>query len=223
MRVLREIAFGSATREGIAFGSIWDVPVVNSLVDMYAKCGSMDDAWRVLNKMPSRDVVTWTAVLAGCALHGHGKEALKHFKWMCKEGVQPDDITFISLLSACSHAGLVDEGMRCYASMVTDYMISAKLEHYTCMVDVLGRAGHLQEAENMVMAMHYIPDVATWMALLGVCRIHGKWRWQNVLQNEFLKCSLTMLLVMCCCQTCMLLLAKGISVRMLNGRERKKV
>jgi pentatricopeptide repeat protein len=133
---------------------------------MYAKCGSMDDAWRVFNKMPSRDVVTWTAVLGGCALHGHGKEALKHFKRMCKEGVQPDDITFITLLSACSHAGLVDEGMRCYASMVTDYMISAKLEHYTCMVDILGRAGHLQEAENMVMAMHYIPDVATWMALL---------------------------------------------------------
>ncbi len=113
--------------------------------------------------------------------------------------------------------------MRCYASMVTDYMISAKLEHYTCMVDILGRAGHLQEAENMVMAMHYIPDAATWMALLGVCRIHGKWRWQNLLPNEFLKCSLTMLLGMWCCQTCMLLLAKGISVRMLNGRERKKV
>ncbi len=95
MRVLREIAFGSATRDGIAFGSIWDVRVVNSLVDMYAKCGSMDDAWRVFNKMPSRDVVTWTAVLGGCALHGHGKEALKHFKRMCKEGVQPDDVTFI--------------------------------------------------------------------------------------------------------------------------------
>jgi len=121
VRVLREIAFGSATREGIAFGSIWDVRVVNSLVDMYAKCGSMDDAWRVFNKMPSRDVVTWTAVLGGCALHGHGKEALKHFKWMCKEGVQLDDITFISLLSARSHAGLVDEGMRCYASMVRLY------------------------------------------------------------------------------------------------------
>jgi hypothetical protein len=143
------------------------------------------------------------------ALHGHGKESLKHFKWMCKEGVQPDDITFISRLSARSHAGLVDEGMRCYASMVTDYTISTILEHNTCMVDVLGRAGHLQEAENKVTVMHYILDVATWMALLGVCRIHGKWKWQNVLPNEFLKCSLTMLLVMCCCQTCMLLLAKA--------------
>ncbi len=99
VRGLREIAFCSAAREGIAFGSIRDVRVVNSSVDMYAKCGNMDDVGRVFNKMPSRDVVTWTAILGGCALHEHGKEALKHFKWMCKEGVQPDDITFVSLLS----------------------------------------------------------------------------------------------------------------------------
>jgi pentatricopeptide repeat protein len=127
-----------------------DVCVGSSLVDMYAKCGSMEDAWRVFNKVPSRDVVTWNAILGGCAMHGHGKEALKHFQWMCEEGVQPDDVTFVCLLSACSHAGLVDEGMCCYASMATVHMISAKLEHYTCMFDLLGRAGHLQEAENMI-------------------------------------------------------------------------
>ncbi|CAK9198006.1 unnamed protein product [Sphagnum troendelagicum] len=150
-----------------------DVFVGSSLVDMYAKCGSMEDAWSVFNKMPSRDVVTWTTILGGCAMHGHGKEALKHFERMCEEGVQPDDVTFICLLSACSHAGLVGEGMHCYASMVKDYMISAKLEHYTCMVDLLGRAGHLQEAENMVMAMPCKPHVAVWMALLSACRIHG--------------------------------------------------
>jgi pentatricopeptide repeat protein len=150
-----------------------DVFVANSLIDMYAKCGSMEDAWSVFNKMPSRDVVTWTTILGGCAMHGHGKEALKHFEQMCEEGVQPNDITFICLLSACSHSGLVDEGMHCYASMVTDYMISAKLEHYTCMVDLLGRAGRLQEAENMIMAVPCKPHVAAWMALLGACRIRG--------------------------------------------------
>ncbi len=150
-----------------------DVFVANSLIDMYAKCGSMEDAWSVFNKMPSRDVVTWTTILGGCAMHGHGKEALKHFEQMREEGVQPNDITFICLLSACSHSGLVDEGMHCYASMVTDYMISAKLEHYTCMVDLLGRAGRLQEAENMVMAVPCKPHVAAWMALLGACRIRG--------------------------------------------------
>jgi pentatricopeptide repeat protein len=156
------------------------------------------------------------------AMNGHGNEALKYFEQMCEEDVQPYDITFICLLSACSHAGLVDEGMDCYASMVTDCMISAKLEHYTCIVNLLGHAGHLQQAENMVMAMPWKPHVAAWIALLGACRIHGNAEKQNVLPDEFLKWSLQMLLVMCRCQTSMLLLATGISVRMLNIRERKK-
>ncbi len=106
-------------------------------------------------------------------MNGLGKEALKYSEQMCPGGVQPDDTTFICLLSACRHAGLLDEGMHCYTSMVTDYMICAKLEHYTCMVDLLGHAGHLQEVENMVMAIPWKPHVAAWMALLGACRIHG--------------------------------------------------
>jgi pentatricopeptide repeat protein len=133
----------------------------------------MEDAQRVFNKMPSHDVVSWNAILGGCAMHGHGNEALKHFEQMCEEGVQPDDITFVCLLSACSHADLVDEGMRCYASMTTVYMVSAKLEHYTCMVDLLGRAGYLQEAENMIKTMPHKQHVNVWKALLGACRIHG--------------------------------------------------
>ncbi len=119
-----------------------DAKVGNCLIDMYAKCGSMEDAQRVFNKMPSHDVVSWNAILGGCAMHGYGNEALKHFEQMCEEGVQPDDITFVCLLSACSHAGLVHEGMHCYASMTTVYIISAKLEHYTCMVNLLDRAGY---------------------------------------------------------------------------------
>jgi pentatricopeptide repeat protein len=103
-------------------------------------------------------------------VHGHGKEALKYFEQMCEEGVQPNDITFICLLSACSHAGLVDEGRRFYALMVTDYMISPKFEHYTCIVDLLGRADHLQEAENMVMGVPWKPRGS----------MHGfAWRLQN--------------------------------------------
>jgi len=92
---------------------------------------------------------------------------------MCEEGVEPDDITFVCLLSVCGHAGLVDEGMCCYASMITDYMISAKYKHDTCMVNLFCSAGHLQEAENMVMAVPWKPNVAAWMALLSTCRIHG--------------------------------------------------
>ncbi|CAK9264941.1 unnamed protein product [Sphagnum jensenii] len=150
-----------------------DVFVRSSLVDMYAKCGSMEDACRVFNTMPSHDVVSWNALLGGFAMHGQGKEALVHFERMCEEGVHPDDITFVCLLSACSHSGFVDEGLRFYALMTTVYRFPAKLEHYTCMVDLLGRAGHLQEAENMIQGMPCKPNAAIWMALLGACRIHG--------------------------------------------------
>jgi pentatricopeptide repeat protein len=207
----------------IGWGWNSNVFVGSSLVDMYAKCGSMEDVWSVFNKMPSRDVVAWTTILGGCAMRGHGKEALKHFEWMCEEGVQPDDVTFICLLSAYSHAGLVGEGMHCYASMVTDYMISVKLEHYTCMVDLLGLAGHLQEAENMVMQC---PVNHMWLYgwLYSVpAEFMVMWRWQNALPNEFLKWSLIMLLFLCCCQTSMLLVATSISVRLLNSSDRKKV
>ncbi len=147
--------------------------VGNSLVDMYGKCGSMEDAQRVFNNMPLHDVVSWNAILGGCAMHGHGKEALRHFELMCEEGVKPNDITFVCLLSACGHAGLVDEGLCCFTSMSTVYKISAKLEHYTCMVDLLGRSGRLQEAENMIQALPFRPDGALWMALLGACRIYA--------------------------------------------------
>ncbi|KAH9536459.1 hypothetical protein CY35_16G000400 [Sphagnum magellanicum] len=150
-----------------------DVFVRNSLVDMYAKCGSMEDACRVFNTMPSHDVVSWNALLGGFAMHGQGKEALVHFERMCEEGVHPDDITFVCLLSACSHAGFVDEGLRFYALMTTVYRIPAKLEHYTYMVDLLGRARHLQEAENMIQGMPCKPNAAIWTALLSAWRIHG--------------------------------------------------
>jgi pentatricopeptide repeat protein len=214
--VLNACASIGALKEGrcahaeiIQSGCESHVFVGNSLVDMYTKCGSIEDAWIVFNKMSSQDVVTWNAILGGCAMHGHGREALKCFESMCEEVVQPNDITFVCLLSACSHAGLVDEGMHLYASMLRDYMISAKSEHYTCMVDLLGRAGHLQEAENIIKAMPCTPSV-----------LHGR---LCLVLAEFLKWSRKIPLVMYCCQTSLLLLATGISVRMLKGRERKKV
>ncbi len=134
----------------------------------------------------------------------------------CEEGVQPNDITFICLLSACSHAGLVDEGMGFYASMVTNYIISLKLEHYTCIVDLLGCAAHLQEVENMVMEMAWKLHVAQWMGLLGACRIHGNVEMAKRIAKRISKWSLKMLLVTWCYQTSMLLLVTGIFVRMLN-------
>jgi pentatricopeptide repeat protein len=111
----------------------WDLNgfVGSSLVDIYAKCGSMEDVWTMLTKMPSQNVVTWNAILGGCAMHGLGNEAFKHFEQMCEEDVKPNDTTFTCLLSARNCACLVDEGMHCYVSMTIVYMISAKLEHYT--------------------------------------------------------------------------------------------
>ncbi len=179
--VLNACASGVALEEGrsvhyqiIQSGLESDVVVGSSLVDIYAKCGSIQDSWRVFNKMPSQNVATWNAILGRCAKHGHAKEALKHSEQMSEEGVQPDGKTCVCLLSACSHAGLVDEGMRLYASMIKDYMIAAELEHYTCMVDLLGHAGNLQEAENMIKSTPFKPDVTTGMGSLGGCRTHGK-------------------------------------------------
>jgi len=179
---------GRCTHEQI-IQSGWDsaIFVGNSLVDMYAKCGSMEDAKRVFNEMPLRDVVSWNTILGGFAMHGHGKEALTYFEQMCEEGVQPDDITFVCLLSACSHAGLVHEGMCFYASMKEVYMISPTVEHYTCMVDLLGRAGHLEEAENMIKSMPCKPHFATCMALLGACRIHGNVEMGERVAKQFIE------------------------------------
>jgi pentatricopeptide repeat protein len=95
---------------------------------MYAKCGSMEEAWRVFNKMPSHDVVSWNTLLRGFAMHGHGEETLQHFEQICEEGVEPDDVTFLCVLSACSHAGLVHKGLCCYGFMSAVYKISAKLD-----------------------------------------------------------------------------------------------
>jgi pentatricopeptide repeat protein len=151
------------------------------------------------------------------------RKLFKHFEWMDEEGVQPNEITFVCLLSACSHAGLVDEGMCCYASMSKVHMISPKLEHYTCMVDLLGCAGHLQEAENMTTMMPGKPYVAAHKALLGACTIHGNMEMGEHIAKKFFDWGLKMLWVICCYQTSMILLATGTSLIRLNSRERKEV
>jgi len=150
-----------------------DIFVGSSLVDMYAKCGSIEDAKGVFNRMPAHDVVSWTAMLGGYAMHGHAEEALGHFERMCEEGVDINNFTFVSLLSACSHAGLVDEGLHYFQSMGLVYCTSATVQHYACVVDLLARAGCLEEAEDLIEMMSGEPDAAMWMSLLGACRVHA--------------------------------------------------
>eukprot|EP01018_Ginkgo_biloba_P030437 Gb_10713 [translate_table: standard] len=146
--------------------------VANAVIDMYAKCGSIEFAHHVFDKMSRRDVVSWNSMIMGCGMHGHGEEALRVFHQMQQTGMEPDHITFIAVLSACSHAGLVDEGWRYFNGMIENSYMTPRLEHYACMVDLLGRAGCLDEAKEFINKMPLEPDVVVWGALLGACRIH---------------------------------------------------
>lgn len=149
------------------------VGVSNALVTMYAKSGSIDDAEQVFKKMLVQDEVSWTALVVGYAHHGLAKEALEVFDEMLSKGMSPDHVTFIGVLSACNHAGLIDEGCRYFDSMTKCHQITPKVDHYACMIDLLGRSGRLNEAETLIDNMPFEPDATVWGALLSACRTHG--------------------------------------------------
>ncbi|KAL5712958.1 hypothetical protein ACHQM5_015078 [Ranunculus cassubicifolius] len=143
------------------------------LIDLYAKCGALDNSIKVFDGMTYRDVVVWTAMIAGYGVNGHGREAIKTFKLMTETSVViPNSVTFLSLLFACSHAGLVDEGLKIFENMVHEYHIEPNSEHYSIMVDLLGRKGKLKEALDFINQMPIPPGPHVWGALLGACRIH---------------------------------------------------
>eukprot|EP01018_Ginkgo_biloba_P026111 Gb_25739 [translate_table: standard] len=146
--------------------------VCSSLIDMYVKCGNTKVARQVFDKMSQRDVVSWTVMIAGYGMNGYGRDALTLFNQMEQAGMKPNHITFVAVLSACSHAGLVAEGWHYFNSMSQDYHITPTVEHYACMVDLLGRAGHLDEAHNIIKKMPIEPDASVWGALMSACRIH---------------------------------------------------
>lgn len=151
-----------------------DAHLGSSLIDMYAKCGCIELSLEVFNNMSHKDVLTWSTMIQGLAMHGHGKLALVLFRKMLDEGVQPDGITFIGVLSACSHGGLVEEGCHFFHLMTQIYGIPPEIEHYSCMVDLFGRRGLLSEAkdfiENISATSH---GESIWGAFLGACTIHG--------------------------------------------------
>eukprot|EP01018_Ginkgo_biloba_P004402 Gb_37836 [translate_table: standard] len=150
-----------------------DVFVENALITMYSKCGRVDIAYQVFDKMPERDVVSWSAMIAGYAQHGSAKRALVLFDQMQCTGTKPNHITFVGVLTACSHSCLVDEGWQYYHSMIRDHHIMPRVDHYACIVDLLGRSGLLNEAEDFIKRMPLKPDSVVWKALLGVCRVHA--------------------------------------------------
>ncbi|GAA0154580.1 hypothetical protein LIER_12520 [Lithospermum erythrorhizon] len=149
-----------------------NVAVGTALIDMYAKCGNMKRALQVFNEMPQRNSLTWTAIIGGLALHGDAQKAIYHFWEMVGVGLVPDEITFLGVLSACCHGGLVQEGRHIFAQMSSRFHVSPRVKHYSCMVDLLGRAGLLQEAEELIKTMPMEADAVVWGALFFACRIH---------------------------------------------------
>ncbi|RAL53354.1 hypothetical protein DM860_007026 [Cuscuta australis] len=149
----------------------------NALIDMYGKCGSLKQARTVFDSSPRKKSLTcWNSIINSFALHGHWKSAIAVFTEMlqCKDAVKPDGVTFVGLLNACTHGGLVEEGLRLYDLMMRKYMIEPEIHHYGCLVDLLGRAGRFNEIMEVVKGMRVPPDEVVWGSLLNGCKIHGQ-------------------------------------------------
>ncbi|CAL8993588.1 unnamed protein product [Prunus brigantina] len=193
---LRASASLAALEPGVQIHSITvkttydkDTVVGNSLIDMYAKCGSIKDARLVFDKLKQRDEVSWNAMISGYSMHGLGLEALKIFEMMQETNCKPNKLTFVGILSACSNAGLLDQGQAYFNSMVQKYDVEPCVEHYTCMVWLLGRSGHLDKAVKLIQEIPFEPSVMVWRALLGACVIHndvelGRIAAQHVLEMD---------------------------------------
>lgn len=149
----------------------YDVSINTALIDMYAKCGQLGIARRIFDSMLQHDVVAWNVMISGYGMHGEAKQALELFGKMEGGSIKPNGVTFLAILSACCHSGLLEEGRKLFTRM-GKYSLEPNLKHYACMVDLLGKSGHLQEAEDMVLAMPVEPDGGIWGTLLSACKLH---------------------------------------------------
>ncbi|XP_043705090.1 pentatricopeptide repeat-containing protein At1g08070, chloroplastic-like [Telopea speciosissima] len=149
-----------------------DVILGNALIDMYGKCGSIEAALDVFHGLPLKNIFCWNSIIVGLGMHGYGDQAINAFVEMEKGGIKPDGVTFVGLLSGCSHSGLVSEGRRYFSQMSDVYGVNPGIEHYGCMVDLLGRAGFLEEALKLVRTMPMMPNSVVWGSLVRACRIH---------------------------------------------------
>ncbi|KAF5188173.1 Pentatricopeptide repeat-containing protein [Thalictrum thalictroides] len=151
-----------------------DMATSNALITMYAKCGDLDTARKVFDGMSVKNLITWSAMIAGYGIHGISGEVFQLFEKMLDAGESPDGVTFTAILVACSHGGLTDMGRGFFEMMELRFKVKPGLEHYTCMVNMLSRAGHVEEAEALISRIEVEPDDALWSALLGACKLHGK-------------------------------------------------
>ncbi|PON49462.1 DYW domain containing protein [Parasponia andersonii] len=192
--IMPAVAYLSALREGMSFhgcilkmGILSNTLVRNSLIDMYAKCGRLDFSEKCFSEMEQKDTVSWNAMVAGYAVHGRGDCAVSLFSLMQESNVQVDNVSFISVLSACRHAGLAKEGKKIFQSMIEKHGLEPNLEHYACMVDLLGRAGLFDEAVSLINTMPVEPDAGVWGALLGACRMHSNVELGEVALDHLIK------------------------------------
>lgn len=149
-----------------------DLTAMTALVFMYAKCGELEHSCKVFDKMPEKDSVAWNTMIIANSMHGNGEEAMKLFHKMLDSRVKPNAVTFTAVLSGCSHARLVEEGLSVFGSMTQVHSIEPDSDHYSCMVDVLSRSGRLEEAYNLIRKMPINPSASAWGALLGGCRVY---------------------------------------------------
>ncbi|KAL5552264.1 hypothetical protein UlMin_002440 [Ulmus minor] len=150
-----------------------NVIVETSLIDMYVNCGCLVRGLSLFRKMPEKNHLSYSAMISGLAMHGHGRKALEVFDQMLEQGLVPDDVVYVGVLSACSQAGLVDEGFQCFDRMKYEHGIEPTVQHYGCLVDLLGRAGLLNEALELIKSMQIKPNDVVWRSLLSACRVHG--------------------------------------------------
>ncbi|KAK7337277.1 hypothetical protein VNO77_17842 [Canavalia gladiata] len=158
--------------------------VFSALLDMNAKCGNMERAFKLFEEKPERDLVSYCAMIQGLSIHGCGEEAVNLFNRMLMEGQTPDEVAFTVILTACSHAGLVDEGWNYFVSMKQKYCLSPSPDHYACMVDLLSRSGKISEAYELIKLMPGEPHAGAWGALLGACKLSGNSKLGVIVANR---------------------------------------
>ncbi|KAE8687975.1 Pentatricopeptide repeat-containing protein [Hibiscus syriacus] len=171
---LVDLKLGMQIHQLVSKSVIPDVPIENSLITMYSRCGALIESHVSFDGLKSsKDVISWNAIIGGYASHGYALEALELFESKKKSNVQPTYITFIYVLSACTHAGLVGGGWAYLKSMVSEYGIEPRIEHYASLVDNVARHGQLEEAMDLIKSMPFEPDKEIWGALLSACRLHN--------------------------------------------------
>ncbi|CAH9084331.1 unnamed protein product [Cuscuta europaea] len=168
-----------------------DAYIISTLVDMYSKCGNLEASTLAFEKAPKRDMVTWNAIICGLAQHGFAAEALQVFKGMERAGVLPNHSTFLAVLRACVHMGLVEKGLHYFNMMREKYGLEHQIEHYSCMVEILGRAGRATDALMVIQEMPFTADDVTWRTLLSTCKMNGNVEVAEVAANSLLQMDAT--------------------------------